>query len=99
MTNSFNGSAKEPREDLFDKINAGVLNDHLKEHMNDLSAKVFRTYNASITLQNTLSEKASEEKLTDASSLEQKIKFYNQCNREVAILCNHKKTEGKNVQE
>ena len=68
--NPLNGSPKEPRDDLFDKINSGILNDHLKEHMNDLSAKVFRTYNASITLQNTLSEMAEQEKLTDASTVE-----------------------------
>jgi DNA topoisomerase-1 len=37
---------------LFDRINTGRLNDYLKSHMEDLSAKVFRTYNASITLQN-----------------------------------------------
>jgi DNA topoisomerase-1 len=42
---------KDAKEDIFDLINAGKLNDHLKTHMHDLSAKVFRTYNASITLQ------------------------------------------------
>lgn len=41
---------KDSKEDLFDLINASKLNDHLKTHMSDLSAKVFRTYNASITL-------------------------------------------------
>ena len=42
---------KEPAEDIFDKINASSLNEYLKKSMDDLSAKVFRTYNASITLQ------------------------------------------------
>lgn len=42
---------KEPKDDLFDSINASALNDYLKNHMNDLSAKVFRTFNASKTLQ------------------------------------------------
>lgn len=54
MTNRLTGAPKDPRDDLFDKINAGILNEHLKDHMNDLSAKVFRTYNASITLQDQL---------------------------------------------
>ena len=47
------GSAapKEPKDDLFDIIHAGKLNDYFKNFMPDLSAKVFRTYNASITLQ------------------------------------------------
>jgi DNA topoisomerase I len=44
------GLKKEPKDDFFDLINAGKLNEHLKTHMNDLSAKVFRTYNASVTL-------------------------------------------------
>ena len=43
--------AKAPTEDIFEMVNASKLNDHLKEIMDDLSAKVFRTYNASFTLQ------------------------------------------------
>ena len=43
---------KQPEEDLFDKIDAQSLNDYLKGMMEGLTAKVFRTYNASITLQN-----------------------------------------------
>ena len=42
------GKAKD--ELMFDRINTGRLNDYLKSMMEDLSAKVFRTYNASITL-------------------------------------------------
>lgn len=41
---------KGPDELIFDKINTGRLNEYLKSMMSDLSAKVFRTYNASITL-------------------------------------------------
>jgi DNA topoisomerase-1 len=52
--------------------------------MDDLSAKVFRTYNASVTLQQELEKKKMSEDGPD-----QKVKFYNDCNREVAILCNH----------
>ena len=43
--------AKKPDDDIFDAVNPSRLNDYLKESMEDLSAKVFRTYNASITLQ------------------------------------------------
>jgi DNA topoisomerase-1 len=39
---------------LFDKIDAQSLNDYLKSQMEGLTAKVFRTYNASSTLQNEL---------------------------------------------
>ena len=42
--------AKKPEDDIFDAVNPSKVNDYLKESMEDLSAKVFRTYNASITL-------------------------------------------------
>jgi DNA topoisomerase-1 len=42
---------KKPTDDLFDKIDAQALNDYLKSLMDGLTAKVFRTYNASSTLQ------------------------------------------------
>ncbi|GFE55022.1 DNA topoisomerase I [Babesia ovis] len=41
---------KKPSEDIFDKITTVKLNDYLKELMVGLTAKVFRTYNASVTL-------------------------------------------------
>ena len=42
--------AKKPGDDIFEMVNASRLNEFLKESMEDLSAKVFRTYNASYTL-------------------------------------------------
>jgi len=57
--------------------------------MPGLSAKVFRTYNASFTMSTLLKElKASN------ASVQEKVKLYNDCNRKVAILCNHKRTVG-----
>ena len=57
--------------------------------MPGLTAKVFRTYNASYTMSTLLQElKATN------TSLHEKIKLYNDCNRKVAILCNHKRTVG-----
>ncbi|CAL5440217.1 unnamed protein product [Camellia sinensis] len=41
---------KSGSDDLFDKLDTKKLNAHLKELMPGLTAKVFRTYNASITL-------------------------------------------------
>ena len=38
-------------DDLFDRVNTSTLNSHLTTIMDGLTAKVFRTYNASITLQ------------------------------------------------
>ena len=47
---------KESDDDLFDKIDAQALNDYLKSQMQGLTAKVFRTYNASFTLQQQLNK-------------------------------------------
>ena len=59
--------------------------------MEGLTAKVFRTYNASSTLESELKKK-------DLSKLDifEKLAFYDEANRQVAILCNHQKTVSKN---
>lgn len=57
--------------------------------MPGLTAKVFRTYNASWTMSQLLMDLKQK-----GSSIQEKIKLYNDCNREVAILCNHKRTVG-----
>jgi DNA topoisomerase-1 len=58
----------------------------LTNYMPGLTAKVFRTYNASYTMARLLKE------LKAAGTIQEKIKAYNDANREVAILCNHKRT-------
>ncbi|KAK8779399.1 hypothetical protein V5799_019259 [Amblyomma americanum] len=45
---------KEPEDDLFDLLSTGTLNKHLNELMEGLTAKVFRTYNASRTFEQEL---------------------------------------------
>ncbi len=57
--------------------------------MTGLTAKVFRTYNASWTMSDLL-----QKLKVDNRPMPEKIKLYNDCNREVAILCNHKRTVG-----
>ena len=54
---------------------------------------MFRTYNASVTLQKELN---SGEIDPDRDTVDAKIKFYNDCNRKVAVLCNHQKSVSKN---
>jgi DNA topoisomerase-1 len=54
--------------------------------MAGLTAKVFRTYNASYTMARLLKE------LKASGTIQEKVKAYNDANREVAILCNHKRT-------
>jgi DNA topoisomerase I len=60
--------------------------------MTGLTAKVFRTYNASYTMSRLL--KALEEKDIKRMTIPEKIAEYNKANREVAVLCNHKRTVG-----
>ncbi len=38
---------KNKKDDIFDHVNSNDINNYLKSLMNDLTAKVFRTYNAS----------------------------------------------------
>jgi len=85
---------KGKTEQIFDKIGPADVNEYFKNFMDDLSAKVFRTYNASHTLQNELAKfDAAKSK---NMSQEQLLQFYNDANRQVAILCNHQKAESKN---
>lgn len=76
---------KQPSEEIFHRLTVTGLNDYLKSLMDGLSAKVFRTYNASFTLDRLLAK-------TDlGATLNDKHVFYNQQNKEVAILCNHQR--------
>lgn len=90
---------KDDKDDLFEMIDSGKLNDYFKNFMKDLSAKVFRTFNASFTLQKQLESKAKDAKIDENANDLAKVKFYNDCNRDVAILCNHQKAEAKNLRE
>jgi DNA topoisomerase-1 len=45
---------KNGEDDLFDRLDTMKLNKHLNGIMDGLTAKVFRTYNASNTLQQQL---------------------------------------------
>nr|SVE91634.1 EOG090X0296 [Daphnia sinensis] len=81
---------KKPGDDLFDRLNTTIMNKHLNDLMEGLTAKVFRTFNASNTLQEQL------DSLTDPnSSVTEKILAYNRANRAVAILCNHQRAVPK----
>ncbi|MCO5607990.1 hypothetical protein L7F22_062192 [Adiantum nelumboides] len=80
--------AKKTGQDLFDKLDTSKLNAHLKDIMPHLTAKVFRTYNASITLDRLLVD-------TDGQTVQEKIVAYQKANKEVAILCNHQRSVSK----
>lgn len=77
---------------MITKGQTSALNKHLNNYMQGLTAKVFRTYNASYTMSNLLKELGKDPR--SRGTVAEKVKLYNDCNREVAILCNHKRTVG-----
>ena len=90
-----------------------MLNEHLRQLMDGLTAKVFRTYNASITLQEQLA-KLTNRKSFDCSlrrvpqtmhicsadeNVHHKMLSYNRANRRVAELCNHQRAVPKTFEK
>ena len=70
-------AVKKPEDLLFETMDAHDLNRTLKELMDGLSVKVFRTYNASITLDRLLWEPS------DSQVLDAKKADYDRANKEV----------------
>ncbi|CCC69790.1 hypothetical protein NCAS_0D02090 [Naumovozyma castellii] len=85
----FKRPPKQPGHQLFDRLDPSTLNKHLQNYMPGLSAKVFRTYNASKTMQDQL------DLIPNEGSVAEKLLRYNAANRTVAILCNHQRTVTK----
>ncbi|KIJ67819.1 hypothetical protein HYDPIDRAFT_107329 [Hydnomerulius pinastri MD-312] len=81
---------KGDSDNLFDRVNTSLLNKHLASYMKGLTAKVFRTYNASITFQQQLDEGTPKD-----ATVQEKLNAYNHANRMVAILCNHQRSAPK----
>ncbi|KAJ6220389.1 hypothetical protein RDWZM_006201 [Blomia tropicalis] len=81
---------KSAGDDLFDRLNTSSLNKYLNSLMDGLTAKVFRTYNASQTLQQQLNELTK-----DGMSQSELLLAYNRANRAVAVLCNHQRAVPK----
>jgi DNA topoisomerase-1 len=82
----FKKQPKTTGDDIFDRLTTSALNKHLNSYMPGLTAKVFRTYNASWTMARLLKE------MDATGTIPEKVKKYNDANREVAVLCNHKRT-------
>lgn len=62
--------------------------------MDELTAKVFRTYNASKTLEDQLRLMTKKD-----DDLPNKLLAYNRANRAVALLCNHQRAVPKSFQK
>lgn len=87
---------KDKNEKVFHELSVTELNKHLSSLMPGLSAKVFRTFNASFTLEKELPGPSGNE-LDPQGKMEvaPKVVLYNDANRKVAILCNHQRTAPK----
>ncbi|KAK9469028.1 hypothetical protein V1512DRAFT_220785 [Lipomyces arxii] len=85
----FKKPPKTVGDQLFDRLDPPTLNRHLQNYMPGLSAKVFRTYNASKTMQDQL------DKIANVGTVNEKFVAYNAANRAVAILCNHQRSVPK----
>lgn len=83
---------KQANEQIFPEINSARVNDFLKSVMPGLSAKVFRTYHATTTVQDFLQ---SNGKLKKDASDAQKEYAAKMANLQAAIKCNHKRTPPK----
>jgi len=84
---------KSKKDDVFDLISPTMLNEYLNNILPGLTAKVWRTYNASYLFQKEI-DKISDEKLKkidDNERLNYLIAMFNLANTEVALLCNHQK--------
>lgn len=89
----FKKEPKGPGDDIFDRLDPSILNKHLQSYMPGLTAKVFRTYNASHTMQKQLDQ------IPNVGTVAEKVVAFNSANREVAILCNHQRTVAKSHEQ
>ena len=90
---------KDNKKDLFDMINSKSLNNYLEKFMKGLTAKVWRTYNASFLFQKEL-DKIKPEKICSISENERVnylLGLFNMANTKVALLCNHQKNVPSNI--
>lgn len=85
----FKKAPKKPGDDLFDRLDPSILNKRFQSYMPGLTAKVFRTYNASKTMQDQL------DLIPNEGTAAEKVVKFNAANRTVAILCNHQRSVAK----
>ena len=91
---------KEKGDELFNLIKSNDINKYLQGFMSKLTAKVFRTYNASNLFQEELNKISSKLKKTDdLGKIDLLLDEFNKANAKVAMLCNHQKNINKNLTE
>ena len=90
---------KNKKADLFDKISSSSLNNYLNSMLEGLTAKVWRTYNASSLFQKELERVNTNtlEKMPETEKINYLISIFNQANTAVALLCNHQKNVSSDI--
>ena len=91
---------KKHGDNLFETINSSDINDYLGTFMKGLTAKVFRTYNASYLFQEELDQVTAQYTYYEKSDkLNMLLTMFNKANAKVALLCNHQKNISKGFEE
>lgn len=91
-------SGKSKDDQLFDKISSADINKYLQSFMKDLTAKVFRTYNASNLFQKELKKVSKKfETYDQPDKINVLLDEFNKANAKVAMLCNHQKNVNKST--
>lgn len=91
---------KDPTDQLFHLINPADVNKYLQGFMPKLTAKVFRTYNASHLFQEELRKiNRKFDRSDDLSKVNLLLDEYNRANAKVALLCNHQKSVNKSSKD
>lgn len=83
---------KNSDDNLFEEINSNDVNRYLQSFMPNLTAKVFRTYNASNLFQKELLKLDKKfDNYDGADKINLLLDEFNKANAKVALLCNHQK--------
>ena len=84
---------------VFDLVRTSTVNEYLHGLMPGLTAKVFRTYNASHTFSKALHGSKELAKAAGKTRVAMAVRLYNRATVEVATLCNHQKAPTKSQHE
>jgi len=88
--------SKDPSDELFNEITSSDINKYLSNFMTHLTAKVFRTYNASALFQKELKKITKKyDDYNESDKINILLDEFNKANAKVAMLCNHQKNVSK----
>ena len=90
---------KKKDSEIFNEVSTNDLNKYLQTLMDGLTAKVFRTYNASDLFNKELNNTQIKENMNEDDKFNYLLNIFNQANIKVAMLCNHQKNVQKNFKE